>query len=144
MIGGEIIMPIETVNDCLECNYIKETIAKIDKLQKEVVTVGENRCISCDTSLFNPANNTIPVALYCRCGNLFTGLTDTAGTTTSFFRIESIRCGRFVTLRLLVQDGDTLTATLRTMVLDLDEVKGIQCFEPITVELCTSAITPQA
>ena len=40
MIGGEKIMPIETINDC-ECNYIKETVAKIDRLQKEVVTVGE-------------------------------------------------------------------------------------------------------
>ncbi|MDE6660659.1 MAG: hypothetical protein K2J93_02400 [Anaeroplasmataceae bacterium] len=136
-------MPVETMNDCLDCNYIKETVCKIDKLQKEVITVGENRCISCETSLFNPANNTIPVAFYGECGNLFTGLTDLTGTTTSFFRIESIRCGRFVTLRLLTQDGDTLTATLRTMVLDLDSVKGIQCFEPITVELCTAS-TPAA
>ena len=136
-------MPVETMNDCLDCNYIKETVCKIDKLQKEVITVGENRCVSCDTSLFNPANNTIPVALYSHCGTLFTGLTDLTGTTTTFFRIESIRCGRFVTLRLLTQDGDTLTATLRTMVLDLDEVKGIQCFEPITVELC-NASTPTA
>ena len=144
MIGGEFIMPIETVNDCLDCNYIRETVARIDKLQKEVISVGENRCISCDTSLFNPANNTIPVALYSECGTLFTGLTDVTGTTTSFFRIESIRCGRFVTLRLLTEDGGTLTATLRTMILDLDSVKGIQCFEPITVELCTSSVTPQA
>lgn len=144
MIGGEIIMPVETINDCLDCNYIKDTVAKIDKLQKEVITIGENRCVSCDTSLFNPANNTIPVSLYSHCGTLFTGLTDTAGTTTTFFRIESIRCGRYVTLRLLTAEGETLVATLRTMVLDLDEVKGIQCFEPITVELCNAALTPQA
>lgn len=137
-------MPIETVNDCLDCNYIKETVAKIDKLQKEVVTVGENRCISCDTSLFNPANNTIPVAFYNQCGTNFSGLTDTAGARSGIFRIESIRCGRYVTLRLLTLDGDTLVATLRTMVLDLDEVKGIQCFEPITVELCTSSTPTQA
>ena len=137
-------MPIETVNDCLECNYIKETVSKIDKLQKEVITVGENRCISCETTLFNPANNTIPVSFYSSCGTLFTGLTDTAGATTGIFRIESIRCGRFVTLRLLTLDGDTLVATLRTMILDLDEVKGIQCFEPITVELCTASTPTQA
>ncbi len=144
MVGGEIFMPVETLNDCLDCNYIKETVARIDKLQKEVITIGENRCISCDTSLFNPANNTIPVAFYSDCGNLFTGLVDIAGTTTSIFRIESIRCGRFVTLRLLTAEGDTLVATLRTMILDLDDVTGIQCFEPITVELCNSSLTPQA
>lgn len=132
-------MPVETINDCLDCNYIKETVSKIDKLQKEVITVGENRCISCDTSLFNPANNTIPVALYTKCGTLFSGLTEVSGATTTFFRIESIRCGRYVTLRLLTQSEGTLTATLRTMVLDLDDVAGIQCFEPITVELCTAS-----
>ncbi|MDE6947112.1 MAG: hypothetical protein K2P14_08020 [Anaeroplasmataceae bacterium] len=135
-------MPIETINDC-ECNYIKETVAKIDRLQKEVVTVGETRCISCESSLFNPANNTIPVSFLTSCGTLFAGQTDLTGTTTNFFRIESIRCGRYVTLRLLTEGEGGLTATLRTMVLDLDEVKGIQCFEPITVELCTAS-TPTA
>lgn len=134
-------MPIDNINDCLECNYIKETVCKIDKLQKEVITVGENRCVSCDTSLFNPANNTIPVVLYNSCGTMFTGFTDLTGATTQYFRIESIRCGRYVTLRLLTQNDEALTATLRTMVIDLDEVKGIQCFEPITVELCTSSTT---
>lgn len=138
-------MPLETINDC-DCNFIKETVLKIDKLQKEVITtVGETRCITCDTSLFNSANNTIPVSFYTECGNLFTGLTDLNGTTTGFFRIESLRCGRYVTVRLLIVDttGETptLTATTRTLTLDLNFVSGIQCHEPITVEVCQSSIT---
>ncbi|MDE5867964.1 MAG: hypothetical protein K2H02_03375 [Anaeroplasmataceae bacterium] len=134
-------MPIETSLEC-DCNYIKETVARIDKLQKEVVTIGETRCVSCDASLFTSANNTIPVTLTSNCGTLFTGLVDVTGTSTAFFRIESIRCGRFVTLRLLVVDGTTVTATSRTMVLDLDDVTAIQCHEPITVEVCQSSLTP--
>ncbi len=148
MIGGEIIMPMEPMTDC-ETNFIKETIMKIDKLQKEVVTVGGTRCISCDQSLFNSANNTIPVTLYTHCGTEFTGKTDLAGTTTTFFRIESIRAGRFVTVRLLTTDTTepetpTLVASFRTMVIDLNEVKAIQCFEPITVEVCSSSLTPNS
>lgn len=134
-------MPIDTINDC-DCNYIKETICKIDKLQKEVITVGETRCISCDASLFSSANNTIPVALYTECGSAFTGATGLDGATTPFFRIESIRCGRFATLRMLtIETGETptLTATNRTMIIDLDRVAAMQCHEPIYVEVCSTS-----
>lgn len=135
-------MPFEPINEC-DCNYIKETVTKIDKLQKEIITVGEIRCISCDASLFSSANNTIPVALYTDCGTLVNGRVDLDGTDTTFFRIEAIRCNRFVTLRLLVADDTTdpttLTATNRTMIFDLDHVAGIQCFEPITIELCQTS-----
>ncbi len=146
MIGGEISMPIEIANEC-ENNFIKETVAKIDKLQKEVVTVGETRCISCDASLFTSANNTIPVTLTLKCCTLLSGIVDLTGITTTFFRIESIRGGRFVTLRLLTvdtttPDNPTLVATSRTIVVDLDHVIGIQCHEPITVEVCQSSLTP--
>lgn len=139
-------MPIEISTDC-DCNYIKETVAKIDKLQKEVVTVGETRCISCDASLFTSANNTIPVTFITDCGTLLTGLVDITGITTTFFRIESIRCGRYVTLRLLTldtttPDEPTLTASTRTMIIDLDRVAGMQCHEPITVEVCQTSLAP--
>lgn len=137
-------MPNETFIDC-DCNYIKESVIKIDKLQKEIVTVGDTRCISCDASLFTSANNTIPVTFLTKCGTLFTGLVDLTGTTTYFFRIESIRCGRYVTVRLLVlddttPDAPTLTATNKTMIIDLDCIGGMQCHEPITVEICQTSV----
>lgn len=122
-----------------ECNYIKDTVSKIDKLQKEVVTDTLGRCISCETSLFTSLNNTIPVSFNTCCGNPVTGRVGSTETITPFFRIESIRSNRFVSLRLLVSDGGTepvLTATDYIMTVDLDCVSSIQCYTPITVEVC--------
>lgn len=131
-----------SVNDC-ENNFIKETVAKIDKLQKEVISDFGGRCISCETSLFTSANNTIPVAFYTCDGVLLSALSNTYGNTTTFFRVESIRGGKYVTLRLLSSVGEAenraLEATDYTMILNLDAIIGIQCFEPITVAVCTSS-----
>lgn len=122
-----------------ECNYIKDTVCKIDKLQKEVVTDTLGRCISCETSLFTSLNNTIPVSFFTCCGNPVTGRVGTTEILTPFFRIESIRCNRFVSLRLLVSDGGTeptLTPTDYVITVDLDCVASIQCYTPITVDVC--------
>lgn len=125
------------IND-FECNYIKETICKIDKIQKEVISDSVGRCITCETSLFTSANNTIPVSLY-RCnGDQVTANIGTTTTTTTLFRIEAIRCNRFVTLRLLENVETGLTGTEYTTILDLDCIGQIQCFEPITVTECTT------
>ncbi len=123
------------VND-LDCNFIKETVVKIDKLQKEVVSDSIGRCISCETSLFTSANNTIPVAFTTSCSNPVLGRIGATETKTPFFRIESVRCGRFVTLRLLEGTEGSLTGTDYTIILDLDKVVTIQCFGPITVAVC--------
>lgn len=127
--------------DC-DNNYIKETVARIDKLQKEVVSESVGRCISCETSLFTSANNTIPVTFTSYNGTSFTGQ-NLSGNTYAFFRIESIRSGRFVTLRLLEYTGaendTTVTALDYTIILDLNCVAAMQCFEPINVEVCTSS-----
>lgn len=129
--------------DSCNCNYIKESVSKIDKLQKEVISDSAGRCITCEASLFTSANNTIPVCFSTCCGNQIFGYTGLTGATTEFFRIESIRCNQFVTLRLLqeavVDDQPTLTATNYTMILDLNCVGRMQCFEPISVEVCTQS-----
>ncbi|MGM9969838.1 MAG: hypothetical protein ACI35S_05520 [Anaeroplasma sp.] len=127
------------------CNYIKETISKIDKMQKEIVSDTSYRCISCNSSLFSNLYNTIPISLYTCCGNSITGLIGAGGDETQYFRVESIRCGRFVTLRLLeattVEDVTTLTGTDYTLIVDLDCIGRIQCFNPINVEVCTASDT---
>lgn len=128
--------------DSCNCNYIKESVAKIDKLQKEVISETTGRCIACEASLFTSANNTIPVRFYTCCGNPITGTIGTTETSTVFFRIESLRCNRYVTLRLLQSTGGedpTLTGTDYTMIVDLDCVGCMQCFEPISVEVCTQS-----
>lgn len=122
-----------------DCNYIKDTVCKIDKLQKEVVSDTLGRCISCETSLFTSLNNTIPVSFYTCCGNPILGRIGPTDTITAIFRIEALRCNRFVTLRLLISDGaaePTITATDYTLTVDLDCVSSIQCYEPITVAVC--------
>lgn len=125
------------------CSFIKDTVSKIDKIQKEVISDTTGRCIACEASLFTSANNTIPVRFTCCCGTPFEALIGVTGATTSFFRIESVRCNRFVTLRLLEATGEapSLTGTDYTVILDLDCVGTIQCFEPISVEVCTTSTT---
>ena len=120
------------------CNYIKETIMKIDKLQKEAIADNQYYCVSCQTSLMSATNNTIPVLFNSCNGNELTGSIG-LGATTKYFRIESIRCGQYVTLRLLEPIGETptLTGTNYTMTVDLDCIKCIQCLEPISIEVCT-------
>lgn len=134
--------------NCNECyNYIIESVIKIDKLQKEVITANSTTCIGCETSLYDTLNNTIPVTLYTNCGSLLTATINTENNTTTFFRIEAIRYNRFVTLRLLTTDPaqpKTLIATNQTMIYDLNCVCGIECFQPITVEICTSSTTTSA
>ena len=121
--------------DC-ETNYIKETVCRIDKVQKDILNNGETYCISCLNSLLASAN-TIPVSFKTICGNPVEGNIGVTPTTTQFFRIESVRCCRFVTLRLLQSTGETLNGTDYTMILDLDTVGSIQCFEAVSVPVCT-------
>lgn len=137
-------MNCETLNqDNCSCNFIKESVTKIDKLQKEVVSDSTGRCIACEASLFTSAYNTIPVRFYTCCGNPIIGNIGTSATETVYFRIEAIRCGRFVTLRLLEPTGEdsTLVGTNYTMILDLDCVGSMQCFEPISVEVCSQSVS---
>ncbi len=120
-------------------NYIIDTVIRIDKLQKEIVS-DYNTCISCETSLVTNANNTIPVS-FKGCSGEITAILELPNVPTPFFRIESIREKRFVTLRLLestvVAEEQTFEATNQTCILDLNCVCQIQCFTPITVVTCT-------
>lgn len=125
-------------NSC-DCNYVKESVIKIDRLQKEIMSNTIGTCVSCDTTLLTYANNTIPVRFTSCCGNVVEAIIGADGATTSFFRIESIRCQRFVTLRLLELEGTELVGTNYTMILDLDCVGSVQCFEPTNVEVCTAS-----
>ena len=127
--------------DNFGCNTIRDTVINIDKLQKAVVTNNVGTCVTCETSLLS-SNNTIPVSFTTCCGNRICGLIGTTSETTCFYRIESIRCGRYVTVRLLSESEGTLEATPYTMIIDLDCVGVLQCFEAITIAVC-SLSTPE-
>jgi hypothetical protein len=124
-----------------QCNTIKETVIKIDRLQKAVVTNTAGTCVTCETSLLS-SNNTIPVSFTTCCGNRICGLIGTTGATTCFYRIESVRCGKYVTVRLLETTGGALEATPYTMIIDLDCVAMLQCFEAISIVVCSQS-TPE-
>jgi hypothetical protein len=124
-----------------DCNYITELICKIDKIQRNILRLGDNVCEGCEFALLASTNNTIPISIYTDCCEAFTALIDTAGTTTNIFRIENIRCNRFVTLRLLETTTDVppvIVGTNRTIVVDISKITALQCYEPITVEPCTA------
>ena len=123
-----------------ECNYITDLIYRIDKLQKETIDVSDSICIGCEIGLMTSTYNTIPITIYTHCQDPFTAIPNLNGDTTNVFRIESIKCNRYVTLRLLEITDDTppvIVATTRTVVLDMTEIIGLQCYEPILVEPCT-------
>ena len=123
-------------------NYIYELIKKIDKIQKSVINVDENICIGCEMALLASAANTVPISIYTDCCSAFTAVLDLTGATTNVFRIESIKCDRYVTLRLLeitTDDPAVNAATTRTIVLDIENIRGLQCYEPITVEPCINS-----
>ena len=126
--------------DC-DCNYITELIYRIDKLQKEAIDTTDSICIGCEIGLMASMYNTIPISIYTKCQDLFVAIPNLNGDTSNVFRIESIKCNRYLTLRILEITDDTppvIVATTRTVVIDMTEIIGIQCYEPIIIEPCTS------
>lgn len=132
-------MNISTTNNSCDCNYIRETILKIDKMQKDILCDTRYTCISCANALFQSLYNTIPLSLYTCCGNPVTGMIGLDGSITTYFRVESVRCGQYATIRLLELVDGTLVGTDFTMIIDLDCIGRIQCFTPINVEVCTGS-----
>ena len=130
-------------NKC-DCSYIIDTIKKIDKMQKNIISDTTYSCVSCETSLISTLYNTIPISLYTCCsGSPITAQIGTTDTTTTYFRVESIRCDKYVTLRLLELEGEeapVLVGTDFTIIVDLSCIGSIQCFRAINVEVCTSSV----
>ena len=123
------------------CDYITDLILRIDKIQKDVLDMGDSVCIGCEIALLSSTYNTIPITIYTTCGDTLTAILDLTEATTNVFRIESVKCNKYVTLRLLEITTDptpVIVGTNRTMVLDMSKIIGLQCYEPITVEACTS------
>ena len=126
-------------NSCV--NSIVEIIESIAKSQRNVCSTCAE-CVSCD-ACFNALYNTIPIRLATCCdGTAINGLIGAGGASTSYFRVECITDKRYVKLRLLsvTADGDAIViaGTNYTMVVDLECVGSIQCFEPVNILPCTA------
>lgn len=126
----------ELANNCQ--NYIVDTVMRIDRLQKEAELLEQNSCITCESSLINYTNNTIPVSFVLCSGNTLSANISTTTNTTTYFKIESIRCKQFVTLRLLELANDTLQATTQTLIFNLDCACAIYCQAAIQTEKCNA------
>lgn len=118
-------------------SLIKNTVKKIDQLQKEATL--QNTCEGCEGSLFATMYNTRPVSFYLCSGVLFSAQNpDDLTTTTTLFRIEDVRDDGVI-LRLLVSTGEDTVCTNYTVLFDLDCACGMQCFSPICCDECTRA-----
>ena len=118
-------------------SLIKNTVKKIDQLQKEATL--QNTCEGCEGSLFATMYNTRPVSFYLCSGVLFSVQNpDDLTTTTTLFRIEDVRDDGVI-LRLLVGTGEDTVCTNYTVLFDLDCACGMQCFSPICCDECTRA-----
>lgn len=118
-------------------NNIVEIIEKIAKSQRSVCSTCTDP-VSCDMCYYNQMFNTIPIRLTSCCsGVAVEGVIGVGGPSTSYFRVECITNGRYVKLRLLsatVVEGEVvLTGTNYTIIVDLECVGSIQCFEPINI-----------
>lgn len=118
-------------------NSIGEIIEKIAKTQRDVCNTCAN-LVTCDACFFNTQFNTIPIRLtLCCSGAPVEAVIGAGGPITTYFRVECVTNERFVKLRLLsatVVDGVVVLAgTNYTIVLDLECVGSIQCFEPINI-----------
>lgn len=123
-----------SANNTSTKSLIKNTVRKIDQLQKEATL--QNTCEGCEGSLFATMYNTRPVSFYLCQGVLFSAINPDDLTTTNVFRIEDVRDDGVI-LRLLVVTGEETTCTNFTVILDLDCACAMQCYAPICCEECT-------
>ena len=97
-------------------------------MQKEAIT--NNATALCETCLMTAMYNTKPISLYINNTLFFAnlGLTE---TQTQYFRVEDVRGNDTVVLRLLVLDEGVLTCTNFTVVVNINCICCLQCFDPI-------------
>lgn len=124
-----------TANNCSRRDLIKNTVRKIDQLQKEATL--QTACEGCESSLFATIYNTKPVAFYLCNGGTFTALIpDFSGDTTNLFRIEEVKDDGVILRLLRIVEGEVV-CTNTTIIFDLDCACGLQCYPAICCEECT-------
>jgi hypothetical protein len=109
-------------------NCIAEILERIIMLQQQnnsATQLGCERPMLTNTTLAN----TRPINLYCCCTNSIWTMpydyNDVTGTS-SVFRVENVN-DNTATLRILIDNGDTYTATDNFFTIDLDYISCIKC-----------------
>lgn len=117
------------INDC-----ILNTIRQIDQLQRETLREKDSDCVGCGGSLIAKIYDTKPVTFTLCCDETFNAYLGLSCEKTDLFRIEKVMrdC---VLLRLLKRDSGCVRCTKHTVILKLNCICAIQCFEPINCRL---------
>lgn len=124
-------------------NSIAEIIEKIARSQRDVCSTCPET-VGCDVCFYNALFNTIPIRLVSCCSATpIEAVIGVGGPSTSYFRVECITNDRFVKLRLLsvtaVGEEIVVAGTNYTIVVDLDCIGSIQCFEPVNITVTAIA-----
>lgn len=122
----------ENRNNNIASTTIAGLLQKIDRMQRNAVIVGETD--ECETCMLTSMFNTKPIAVYTCNGRATATLGATATDEANLFRVEAVRGTDTVVLRLLAVEGDVITCTAYTIVMKIDCICYIQCFEPINCE----------
>lgn len=115
---------------CNNGNYIAEILEKILILQQQSET---NINLGCERPFIsnNILANTRPINLYCCCTNSIWTMpynyNQEEGTSTTF-RVENVN-ENTATLRILINDNGSITATDNFFTIDLDYISCIKCLE---------------
>ena len=127
------VYPNNNKNNNVNVNTIADLLQKIDRMQRSATIINnDNECENCLlTSMFN----TKPIAVYTCNGRATATLGATATEEANLFRVEAVRDDDTVVLRLLVAAADdVITCTAYTIVMNINCICYIQCFEPINCE----------
>ena len=132
---------ITTTTNNNNINTVAGLLRRIEHMQKDALTANANAL--CETCLMGAMYNTKPISIYVR-GELFfanVGLTD---ETTRYFRVEEVRGNDTVVLRLLVLEDGVLTCTNTTIVVCINCICSIQCFDPINCNFANCSCMVEA
>lgn len=117
----------------LDNNTIADLLRQIERIQQEAT---RNSLGGCETCMIAQVFNTKPVAIY-TCNGRFAVPTDAAETAiANLFRVEDVRGDDTVLLRLITDVDGTLTCTAQTVVMRIDCICSVQCFDPINCPTC--------
>lgn len=109
-------------------NTIAGLLKRIDQMQKDALVSNANAL--CESCLMNAMYNTKPVSIYVN-NTLFYANLGLTTDNTPYFRVEEVRGSDTVVLRLLVLENGVLTCTNYTVVVGINCICCLQCFNPI-------------
>lgn len=120
-------------NNNPDVTTIADLLRQIERIQQEAT---RNNLGGCETCMIAQLFNTKPIAVYTCNGRLVVPTDAEETTTANLFRVEDVRGNDTVLLRLITNNEGTLTCTTQTIVIRIDCICSLQCFEPINCPTC--------